>query len=261
MQLKLVRERKGLSRYQVFEVTRIQPTILKEIEEGSVDMAEVFLRSFIKTYCRFLGLDFQKLADSLKDKDSDEIKTAKVESGDLKKDGAGDVKLKSGLRYVFPLAGLLILAALLLGLVLGPKTFKNLGQKEVVIATADSLTVEEEDMQEALLPSEEENQTQSQFQPQSQSQELRTQSLFEKIKKSVFKQEILIQSSKQLKIYFKLDNRSAVNKTLSPFTWYYIKALESLYIRFDDKTGNIQLFHNGEQIDLGLKDFFEKKFE
>ena len=257
MQLKLVRERKGLSRYQVFEVTRIQPTILKEIEEGTADMAEVFLKSFIKTYCRFLGLNFQSLAASAKDKDSDEIKNIEVESGDLKKNGAGDVKLKGRLRYLFPIAGLLILLPVLIGLILGPKIFKKLAQKEVVLATADSLTMEEEDMPESPIPSEEENQPQ--FQPQDQ--ELSEQNLFERIKKSVFKQEILIQSSKQLKIYFKLDNRSAVNKTLSPFTWYYIKALESLYIRFDEKPGNIQLFHNGEQIDLGLKDFFERKFE
>ena len=54
-QLKLVRERKGLSLYQVFEVTRIQASILRDIEEGSSDMAPVFLKSFIKTYCQFFG--------------------------------------------------------------------------------------------------------------------------------------------------------------------------------------------------------------
>ena len=61
--LKSVREKKGLSLHQIFEVTRIQPSILTEIETGQFQKSEIFLKNFIKTYCEALGLNFKKLME------------------------------------------------------------------------------------------------------------------------------------------------------------------------------------------------------
>ena len=62
--LKSLREKKGLSLHQIYEVTRIQISILTDIEKGQFKKSEIFLKNFIKTYCEALGLDFQKLMES-----------------------------------------------------------------------------------------------------------------------------------------------------------------------------------------------------
>jgi curved DNA-binding protein CbpA len=64
--LKAVRERLGIDLKDIFAVTRIQPRHLEDIENEVFDFfrAEVYLRSFIIEYARFLSLDPQKvLAD------------------------------------------------------------------------------------------------------------------------------------------------------------------------------------------------------
>ena len=40
--LRLIRERKGLSYEQIFEITKIQPSILQGIEEGQSPVSPVF---------------------------------------------------------------------------------------------------------------------------------------------------------------------------------------------------------------------------
>ena len=251
-QLKLVRERKGLSHYQVFEVTKIQPSILKGIEEGKADVAPVFLKSFIKTYCQCLGLDFQKLLEETTEKNLEEIEQSANGGKNLKDTRAIKTGLKNKLKYFFPIAGLVILFQLLAFLGLAPQIFKNRSQDKPVTEELKTALTKNEEIKaiQKIQPLEDVTQKT----PLSQS-------LFEKVTKLAFRQEVLIQSSNPLTIYFKADNRSTVNKTLNPFTWYYIKTLESLYLRFDDKPGDIQLFHNGEQIDLGSNNFFERKFE
>ena len=59
--LKTQRERKGLSFDQIYDLTRIQPEILKGIEEGSAKVAPVFLKGFIKTYAKALGIEEEDL--------------------------------------------------------------------------------------------------------------------------------------------------------------------------------------------------------
>ena len=86
--LKKEREQKGLSYPQVFEITRIQPSILKSIEEGEPQISEVFFKNFIKTYVKFLGLDLHEV---LKE---DEIKKV------LKKKSRWSLKRKNTLSVV-----------------------------------------------------------------------------------------------------------------------------------------------------------------
>ena len=64
--LRAVRERLGIDLKDMFTVTRIQPHHLEDIENEVFDFfrAEVYLRSFLIEYARFLSLDSQKvLAD------------------------------------------------------------------------------------------------------------------------------------------------------------------------------------------------------
>ena len=250
-QLKHTRERKGLSHYQVFEVTRIQPSILKGIEEGAVDMAPVFLKSFIRIYCQFLGLNFEKLEQEARERDIEENENKASNDKSLKGAGKIEIGLKKKLKYLFPIAGVLILFQLLIFLDLMPQKSSH---TEAVNQELESGLTEIQETEEIQKTEDTEDRGNEEL-------SFVSHSLFEQITQSVFKQEILIQSSNQLKIYFKADNRSSINKTLSPFTWYYIKARESLYLRFDDKPGDIQLFHNGEQLDLSSNHFFERKFE
>jgi len=61
--LRKVRERLGVDLQDVFAVTRIQPHCLQYIENEVFDFfrAEVYLRSFIIEYARFLSLDAEKV--------------------------------------------------------------------------------------------------------------------------------------------------------------------------------------------------------
>lgn len=66
--LKTVRERMGVDLNDIFAVSRIQPHYLEDIENEQFGSfrAEVFLRSYLIEYTRFLSLDSQKvLADYL----------------------------------------------------------------------------------------------------------------------------------------------------------------------------------------------------
>lgn len=56
--LKKIRLEKGLTLEEVNKKTKIHLNILKAIEEGSVvDLSPIYLSSFIKIYCKFLGVD------------------------------------------------------------------------------------------------------------------------------------------------------------------------------------------------------------
>ena len=250
-QLKLARERKGLSYYQIFEVTRIQPSILKDIEEGTASMAPVFLKSFIKIYCRFLGLDFEKLTQATVEKSKGKEKNETIyKYKNIPMGKEEETNIKSKLQYLLPILGLLAVFQLMAFLDLPKKIFKKSSAKNEIY-TAGQNHLEEK----------EETQQQWDAETANSGQTLPSQTLFEKIKQSVFKQEVLIQSSNQLNIYFKMDDYFIINKTIQPFVWFYIKARQSIYLRLDDKKGEIQVFHNGEQIDLGPNSFFERKFE
>ena len=59
--LRKEREQKGLSFHQVYEITKIQPSILRSIELGEPKISEIFYKNFIKTYVKFLGLDWKQV--------------------------------------------------------------------------------------------------------------------------------------------------------------------------------------------------------
>lgn len=66
--LKNIRERMGVELQDIFAVSRIQPHYLEDIENEQFGSfrAEVFLRSYLVEYTRFLSLDTQRvLADYL----------------------------------------------------------------------------------------------------------------------------------------------------------------------------------------------------
>lgn len=66
--LRAIRERLGVDVQDIFAVSRIQPRYLEDIENEQFGSfrAEVFLRSYLIEYTRFLSLDTQKvLADYL----------------------------------------------------------------------------------------------------------------------------------------------------------------------------------------------------
>lgn len=66
--LKKIRERMGVELKDIFTATRIQPQYLEDIENEQFNSfrAEVFLRSYVVEYARFLSLDAQAvLADYL----------------------------------------------------------------------------------------------------------------------------------------------------------------------------------------------------
>ena len=249
-QLQLVRERKGLSHQQVFEVTRIQPSILRDIEEGTVNIAPVFLKSFIKTYCQFLGLDFEKLEKDAIEETQEKNEGQFIDGSKKIEPGTQNYKAKNIFRYIVPVLVVVTLFQIMNFFKLPKKLFTESPQ-EMNTSEVSSLNPEEETAPPQPELSEDEEEEQPALDD----------SLLGQIKNSVFNHEILIQSSQKLNIYFKTDNRFTLNKALSPFVWFSIKAEESIYLRFEEKQGKIQIFYNGEQVDLGSNSFFERKFE
>jgi hypothetical protein len=63
--LRNIRERMGVDLKDIFAATRIQPQYLDDIENENFNSfrAEVYLRSYIVEYTRFLSLDTQKILD------------------------------------------------------------------------------------------------------------------------------------------------------------------------------------------------------
>ena len=58
--LKIVREEKGYSIAEVSKNTKISSSVLRALEEGRLDNIDpIYLKGFLKIYCRFLGIDWQ----------------------------------------------------------------------------------------------------------------------------------------------------------------------------------------------------------
>lgn len=66
-QLKEAREKKGYSLNYVAEITRINLGVLRSIEEGKVEHSPgpVFVRGFIRTYAKLVGLDENTIQDEI----------------------------------------------------------------------------------------------------------------------------------------------------------------------------------------------------
>lgn len=59
-ELKRIREEKGYSVLEVSKNTKISVSVLKALEEGRIDNVDpIYLKGFIKIYCRFLGIKWE----------------------------------------------------------------------------------------------------------------------------------------------------------------------------------------------------------
>ena len=66
--LKNARQGKGLSVEKIYKGTRIQPNIIRALEEGRADglLSRIYVLLFLKKYARFLNLDSESLAAGYK---------------------------------------------------------------------------------------------------------------------------------------------------------------------------------------------------
>ena len=137
LHLKLVREQKGLSYEQIFEITRIQPSILKDIEEGKSSISPVFLKGFIKTYARFLGQNFEELFKKVnqEDKQEKDEKVKKVKKNNENNEN-NENKKRNYSKYIWLLLGLFIVFQVTVWLVNTP----NKDREENPILTEDEKT-------------------------------------------------------------------------------------------------------------------------
>ena len=56
--LKKLRLEKGISLEEIQKKTKIHPNILRAIEGDAItDLSPIYLKSFLKIYCKFLGVD------------------------------------------------------------------------------------------------------------------------------------------------------------------------------------------------------------
>lgn len=59
--LKKIRLEKGISLEEIQKKTKIHPNILRAIEgDGISGLSPIYLKSFLKIYCKFLGLDYRE---------------------------------------------------------------------------------------------------------------------------------------------------------------------------------------------------------
>ena len=261
--LKLIRERKGLSYEQIFEITKIQPSILKGIEEGKSIVSPVFLRGFIKTYAISLGLDpdvlFQ-LSEAGSEK-TEEVKPVEVTQKPEK-------PKRKYLLYLLLFAALpLILLTIWFKNTTPHRTGKREEKREPFV-NKNTEAQEEASLKKqslsppAILKSSDEVKSPESEKAVAQELLVSDQSLlFQKIKGSLFKKEVLIQSSEAMDIYFKLDKKSMITKRLNPYEWFQMKAQENIYLRFDKIQGDVSIFYNGTKVDFeSYKGFFERNF-
>lgn len=278
--LKIERERKGLSYDQIFEITRIQPAILKGIEEGKAEVSLVFLKGFIKSYARSLGLEPEELFKEAEAK-GQKNKSEKRPSGGRPVGKGNKIKIQKIELMWAVLAGFIALSVILVlsfsgknpedkgsggesflkepveNKVEGRKLLKHRGKGRNGELTKGQGKEFAEERKKKL----KEEKEGGAVGKADLSSEANPPSLFNQVKESVFKEEILIQSSEPLKIYFKLDRQATVTRILKPSVWFVIKAKKSIYLRFDEKRGDIQIFYNGDQVRIGRGSFFERVFQ
>ena len=235
--LKAQRENKGLSFEQVYEITRISPDILKNIEKGKDLPAPVILKSFIKIYAKTLGMDEQILLKELSKKIEEPI----LQTPELEQKKPLSFPKKSFLY------GLLFLGIYFL-------FFKDKTNDEEKSFSKEP--VHNESSEEASIV---EEAARPQLPSVPEKQESKT-PFFSSVEKNLFKQELMIQSYEKGLMYFKLDDRKLVTQVLEPKKWYGFKALRKIYVRVHQKVP-LNLIHNGEWKLKNSNQAFEQVFE
>lgn len=148
--LKKARQELGLSLEEVHKKTKIHSDILKAIEEGSlINLSPVYIKGFLKIYCKFLGVDFKdfiadykeppsivKEVSGISDEPASFLKAVSIKLISLK-----DIPLR--IKRVF--IGILILIFLSIGLF-------NLGRIVSSAKKKDQITKLEESKAKAAIP-------------------------------------------------------------------------------------------------------------
>ena len=276
--LKSLREKKGLSLHQIYEVTRIQISILTDIEKGQFKKSEIFLKNFIKTYCEALGLDFQKLMESEGEVKSDFSRETPEEPDTIEFSFFKQNKTRIKLGF-FSASGLILLFLAFQFLPsLIKKASNNKAQQKVTKANkaekSKSSNKQSTAGQDELVTTGQgnpagESRQQGQLGTVGQGQEVKQnsaqsntdKSLWPKLKNSSFNHEVMIRSSEKLTLYFKADKPSVLTKELAPWEWFVIKAKKFIYIRLDEIKTETQVFYNGQKLEINSKKFFESTFQ
>lgn len=134
--LKKIRLEKGLSLEEVHKKTKIHKDILKAIEEDTVvNVSPIYLKGFLKIYCKFLGVDpseFIKEYKEAKEHYESQVQAPEDFSKDRKLDFYKIAALFTPQRikifFIFVLAIVLLIGLINLGKIISSK-IKNFSQK------------------------------------------------------------------------------------------------------------------------------------
>ena len=86
--LKKIRQNKGLSLEDVHKKTKIHLSILKAIEgESLTNLSPIYLKGFLKIYCKFLGIDPKECIPDYKEPSQSSIKKAATTTVASREDG------------------------------------------------------------------------------------------------------------------------------------------------------------------------------
>ena len=228
--LKSQRRKKRLSLQEVYERTRIRPEILQNIEEGRDLPAPAYLKGFIKTYAKALGLDEVQLFEKFYKEEPDEEQSVE-EKGEEKPS-------KTFLRkeIFFAIFGL--------GLVLF-FIFQSFEEE-----SEPSGDINDHSIAENL----EEGDTKT-----LDSGEVLKKDLEGYIKEGVYAKILMIQSLENTVMYFKVDEQKTVTKLLQKNIWYVIRAVDKIYIRVDGRS-DLNLVHEGRLLSFSSEHNFERTF-
>lgn len=106
--LRKEREKKGITIEEASMVTRIGKTYLKAIEEGNFSQqSPVFMKGFIKSYCKYLGIDNTEILLRFTEIQNERVDQAGVEKG-FELEPVGNKN-----RYIIPTVAALSVIALL----------------------------------------------------------------------------------------------------------------------------------------------------
>jgi len=136
--LKKLRLEKGLTLEEVHKRTKIHLNILKSIEEDNfVNLNPIYIKGFIKIYCRFLGADPRSFIPDFREiRTVAELKPKKEE----KQIKLKPFKLNINFKPILAIAGVIVLALILINL--GKAAFSKIKQVKVRKEKAVVLLVE-----------------------------------------------------------------------------------------------------------------------
>ncbi len=87
--LKAIREKKGITIQEVFEATKISKRVILAIESGNTTnlfISDVYVKGFAKTYARYLGVDPERVVEELFATEKSKKTKKEPESADLQTD-------------------------------------------------------------------------------------------------------------------------------------------------------------------------------